>query len=292
MSDNKKNKLIIFQTVLLVAIIILNGIYFGPKIVNKIKDFYFSSQYISLNDDISDIEFYDINNTKATFGDGYKFIVYLSPDCSTCITHLPILKKVNETFGKDTNLAFMLMWADKLPDESILDYYGFSECSYFVSDFHAAKSYNTVFLADADNNIIFKDDTGYNGILDNIMELDILNRDDLILNANIYIIENLVKQYDSKTNLIYFSMPGCPDCAEADPIVYDNEITDKFHITRIELVKGAEMHEIKDEYNIFRKIYSIDWYPSFLIINDDNTWGIVRKVELDVMKEKILENFK
>lgn len=184
----------------------------------------------------------------------------------------------------------MLVWADKLPDADVLDYYGMGDCSYLANNFHAASSYNTVFLADEDNNIIFKDDTGYEVILDRIIELAILDNDELILNANTYIIENLVKQYNNKTNLIYFSMPGCPDCADADPIVYDGEVTDKFHITRIEIVKGAEAYDIKDEYSIFKKIYKIDWYPSFLIIKNDNTWSIIRRIELDIMKAEILKN--
>lgn len=290
MSDKTKNRIMILEAVLLAAIIILNGIYFGPKIINKIKDFYLSSQHVSLNDNVSEIELYDIIDNKAELGGGYKFIVYLSADCSTCISHIPILKKINETFGRDENLKLMLVWEDKLPDADVLDYYGIGGCSYLANNFHAASSYNTVFLADEENNIVFKDDAGYEGILDKIIELDILDNDKLILNANTYIIENLVKQYDNKTNLIYFSMPGCPDCADANPIVYDSEVTDQFHITRIEIVRGAEAHDIKDEYSILKKIYKIDWYPSFLIIKNDGTWSIIRKIEPDIMKAEILKS--
>jgi len=290
MADKTKNRLLIMQTILLIVIVIFNGIYFGPKVINRIKIYLRSSQYLSVNDNISDLELYDIDNKKTELKNEYKFIVYLSADCGTCINHRPLLKKINETFGKDPNIIFMIIWEDKFPEDFVLDYYGFRDCSYSAKNFYAAKSYNTVFIADKDNKIVFAEEAGYEGAFDYILSLDIIDKEQLILNTNAHIISDLVRQYDDKNNLIYFSMPGCPDCSAADPIIYGKEITDRFNITRIELTKGAEAFDFKDDYNIYKRVYDIDWYPSFLIINEDNSWDIVRKVDPEIMAEKILEN--
>lgn len=292
MSNKVKNVIIIVQSILLVIITIAGCIYFAPKVVNKIKSIQQSEQHISLLDNISELEFYDSNNTKTKFSDKYKLMIYLSKDCSTCISHIPAIKRINETFCNDQEVELMLMWIDELPDREMLNYYGLEECSYVLNNIALSDSYNTVFLIDKTNNVIFMQESEYEGILDKIIELNILDKDRLILSTNEYIISNLAKNHSGKPNMIYFSMPGCPDCADADPIVYSESVIDVFHMTRIELVRGAEQYDIKDEYNIFKKVYSIDWYPSFLIIHNNNKWDIVRKVELSGMEEVILSKAK
>ena len=288
MTEKTKNLIIIVQAALIVVIVILGIIYFGPRIINKISGFMGNDQYVSVGDNIFDLPVKNINGEKVEFSDNYKFVIFVSKDCGTCISHIPSMVRLTETFCKDQNVELMLMWSDELPPVEKLESYGLANVSYFIKDYDMAGAYNTVFLADSDNNVIYTDNSGYEGIVDKILELEILDRDKLILNSNSYIQEHLVKNFSNKPDLIYFSMPGCPDCADANPIVYSDEISDKTFMTRIELVRGAEDHDIKDEYNFFRKIYSIDWYPSFLVINNDNSWDIVRKVELNDMKQAIL----
>jgi|GEM_PF-2135764 hypothetical protein len=288
MSVKIKNIIIIVQAALLVIVGVLGLIYFGPKIMNKISSFKGSSQYMSLNESIVDLPITTINGEKVELNDNYKFIIYVSKDCSTCVSHIPLMKRINETYCKDQNVELMLLWINEAPPIEAIEEYNLVDCSYIINDYSMSDSYNTVFLADENNNIVYMAKSEYESIVDRIIELEILDRDKLISNSNLYVQENLAKNYSDKPDLIYFSMPGCPDCADANPIVYSEEITNKVFMTRIELVRGAESHDIKDEYNFFRKIYSIDWYPSFLIINKDNSWNIVRKVELSDMKQAIL----
>lgn len=288
MSNKNKDKIIIFQSIILLIIIIAGCIYFGPKLINKINNLHWLEQYLEVNENISDLQFYDINNNIADFNDKYKLMIYLSKDCNTCISNLPNLKRLNETFGKDQPLELMLMWVDETPNYELMEYYGLLEHSFKLNDTHIAESFSTLFLLDENNNIIYMVYSDYESMLDKIIELNILDEDKLISNANQYIKDNLTKNYSGNPDLIYFSMPGCPDCADANPIIYSDVITNVLHVTRIELVKGAEPYDIKDEFSIFRKIYKIDWYPSFLVIENDGKWGIVRKVELAELQKNIL----
>jgi len=298
MAEKSKKRLtatiivIIVESVIILAIGIFGIVYFGPRIMNKVSSIMGNDQYISLGDSISDLPVINLQGEKVEFSDNYKFIIFVSKDCSTCLSHLPSMVRINETFCKDQNVELMLIWRDETPEIEALESYGLENVSYIIEDYSMADSYNTVFLVDSGNNTIFTDTSGYEGIVDKIIELEILDRGKLILNSNSYIQNHLVKNFSGKPDLIYFSMPGCPDCAEANPIVYSEEVMDKAFMTRIELVRGAKEHEMKDDYNFFRKIYSIDWYPSFLVINNDGSWDIVRKVELDNMKQDILSIIK
>jgi len=288
MSGKMKNIILIVQSVLLLIIIIVGLIYFGPKVINKINGYLSRDQYVSVNDNLSDLPFTNTTGEKAEFGDKYKFVIYISKDCSSCLSHMFLMKRLNETFCKDQDVELMLMWIDEAPPMESLEYLSLEDCSYILDNYRMSDSYNTAFLLDQNNNVIFTEKSDYGAVTDKIIELGILDTDKLITNSNIYITENLAKNYGDKPNFIYFSMPGCPDCADANPIIFSDEIADKVFMTRIELVRGAESYDIKDEFNLFKKIYSIDWYPSFLIINNDGSWDIVRKVEVADMKEIIL----
>ena len=284
-----KNIILIAQSVLLLIIIAAGLIYFGPKIINKIEDFGRRDQYVSVNDNLSELQFTDAYGEKAEFGGKYKFVIYVSSDCSSCISHMFLMKRLNETICKDQDVELMLMWIDEAPPIETLENLNIENCSYVLDNYRMSGTYNTIFLLDQNNNVISLEHSDYGAITDKIIELGILDTEKAVTNTNSYITDNLAKNYGGKSNLIYFSMPGCPDCADANPIMFSDEIADKAFMTRIELVGGAESYDIKDEFNLFKKIYSIDWYPSFLIINNDGSWDMVRKVELGEMKEIILK---
>ena len=116
-----------------------------------------------------------------------------------------------------------------------------------------------------------------------------VNNETLVQNSNNFIISEFSEQNDLP-DLVYFGMPGCPDCEEADEIVMSQEIQDRFDITRIERDKNAAADDIVDKLGIFKEIYKIDWYPSFLIIDNSGNYTLIGKTEAENLKLTILSS--
>lgn len=248
--------------------------------------------YIEYNDNISDLQITDVNNNKYTLNsvgnDNYKFCVYLSDSCGLCIDSLPTLERIKDIFCKEQSIEMILLWENKIPIKNVKEY-NLYDYSYSLKNVSISPTLDTVFLLDKNNNVFFMDNDGYENAISLLIENNLVNKDSLIINSNAYIKNNLIKDSDLH-DLIYFSMPGCPDCESANEIIYTSEIQKYFNITKIESkMLDENITSIVDYGHIFKKIYDIDWYPSFLILNNDGSWNMVPDVEINELRKELMK---
>lgn len=103
------------------------------------------------------------------------------------------------------------------------------------------------------------------------------------MNHQIYI-EGLIDNPDrKKPSLIYFAMEGCPDCESAMEILTKNSILDHYNIQTIYTKDSYGEKEFVDSGDFFMSIYGIDWYPSFLILKENEHIFIGQKTEQELV---------
>ena len=282
MSARKKTMLVI--GIILIFLVLL-CIYLMSQLLKKpaIKS------YISYMDNISDLKYYDADGELQSLpADNNKIIVFLSNSCGTCIEALPLLNKINQIYCVDQDINMIILWEDEIPLKDVKKN-NLIQQSYSLCNVRIASALDTVFVVNRNNDVVFVDGTGeYSNLLTYISENIELNKDKMIQNANQYILDNIAGNAEYP-QLIYFSMPGCPDCEDANSIIYSDAIADSFVITRIERDKNAQPEDIVDELNIFKNVYDIDWYPSFLVLMEDGSYSMIRKIDLSDLEEQILQ---
>lgn len=247
-----------------------------------------TENYIQYKDNISELTILDSNSQNYQLDTKqYKLMVYLSNECGNCIDSLPVLNEINKIFCSD-NLEMFLLWENKIPEDKVKQN-NLLDNSYSLNNVSISSSLDTVFLVDEMNNVVFVDSNGYENALLFLIDEEIVNTETLVDNSNEFILENYAEQ-SSLPNLVYFSMPGCPDCEKADDVVSSSEIQNAFNITRIERDKNASEDDIVDKLGIFKMVYGIDWYPSFLILRENGDHSIIGKIEPEKLKQTLMES--
>ena len=97
----------------------------------------------------------------------------------------------------------------------------------------------------------------------------------------------MIQEDNSKTDMIYFAMEGCKDCEAANQII-DEDITTIYNIEKIYTENDYGSEQFVDLNDIFATLYDISWYPSFLIIEDNQNYRIVGETPIDKLKEALL----
>lgn len=267
---------------LLIGIIVWGALLILPSFFKNAP----SEQYIEYKDDISNLSFYDADDIRQDFNDNYKIMFYLSADCGECIKDLPILQRINEIFCKDQNLDMYIMWEDKIPLNEVKQY-NLQNNSFSLKNVSVSSTYSSSFLLDSSNIVVFSDSSSYENILSVVMDMEELNLEAMRRNASEYIINSMTSR-KSDGYLIYFSMPGCKDCEQATPIIEGStDITDKLELVRIERDLNSKPGDIVDKFGIFKSAYSIDWYPSFAVVQNGKT-DVIRKVEISDLHDAIV----
>ena len=126
-------------------------------------------------------------------------------------------------------------------------------------------------------------------MIQKIFSLEVITKEDAIINTNNHFSCALSSNKD-KPLLICFSMEGCPDCKAADEVIEQSEdIKNNYDIVRIYRSNSKEKHDYTDVYELYRHIYDINWYPSFIIL-EDGTYRFIGEVPLNELADLILSH--
>jgi hypothetical protein len=284
MLSTAKKILFFIPLILLILVLVGAGILFGPQLLRAKA----VEAYLEYQDQVDGLSISNTSGDPVGFANGeYKVLIFLSADCGSCIESLPLYDRFNRILCNDQNIELMLMWEDRLPLAQLRKH-NLEDNSYSLGNVKIANAYGTVLFVSPDNHVEFMDSSGLKNVIAYVMEKNILKQDQTIENANVYLREKYGNQAGKK-DLVYFSMPNCPDCIEATPIVYTEDMQAKYNITRIELDRGAKVGDIIDDHNIYRIAYGIDWYPSFLVLSEDR-YSIIRRVEVGDLQSLLMDN--
>lgn len=194
-----------------------------------------------------------------------KLIFLVSSECKGCMSDLEIIKMISHIY-EDESLDILIVWSEIYNNDFITRHglTAIKNYSYIGNNIIASQT-PFYFLVGADNNIIFAD---------NQMELLMEKLYDMPIDIQHVMSrtnEYLVNKYGNSDAplLVYFTMEGCGDCELADQMIIDKGINDMYDVQRIFSYRTQNTDLEVDKYKILMKIYNISWYPSFLIVNDD-----------------------
>lgn len=281
MRKNMKKLLILVPSILLV-IVLIAGFLIYQKITRKDD---VQEVLWDYNDNISDTRLWDYNGNEVAFpGAQNNIVMFLSSDCGHCLDSLALYEKVDRIICNNQDMNLLLLWEDKIPKAAVEKHH-LDDNSYSLHNVRIGSGYGYCYFVDSKDRVKFADNSGLKNVLLYIKENMELNNDHMMENANKYFLE---KYAGDKNTLIYFSMPGCPDCAEATEYIQKNNIEELYNMVRIELERGAKTTDLIDECDIYRTAYAIDWYPSFLILYPNGEYQIIRRVEMDELVSTLL----
>lgn len=268
-----KQRIIIIQSsviLILLIILILMLVNFEAVYNVLVKDTPAKQIYLEFEDSFSDIELVDyLGNVVAGLpkGDGFTVVTYLSDSCSTCIDVLSDFKRFSQVFGEELN--YTILWVDDVPQSYLTKYSIDESINFSLNNTKISTSTPTFYIVDKSSNIIFRDIRRDN-LIKKLIEMEVVSPETLIENSNQFILKNYFALDNNNPKLVYFYMPGCPDCKVADAFLKDSELAKEVDVAYIYKYNSTDYTKDIDKDQLFTSVYGITWYPSFLVFEGDN----------------------
>lgn len=243
------------------------------------------SIYLQNGDSVNDLPMIDSNGNaieQLPIDKEYNLVVYLSDSCRGCIESLGTLKDIRGVFGEN-EMGYAYLYYGAIP-RNIEDKYGIpkEDCYLIGEDMMLATSLPTFYLVDQDG-IVFFTTTELETMIEKITLMEILPQEQLVEQANEYLLAQYFDMESDREKIIYFAMQGCSDCAKADEIINREEIQQRYEVVRIYRESSEDTEFIVDKAQLFRNIYGIEWYPSFEIIRGESS-EFVGEVSLEELE--------
>lgn len=213
-------------------------------------------------------------------------VIYLSDTCSSCMSVLADFNRFSEIYGDMINNS--IIWTDSIPHSLIEKYKIDSAINYSLSGkTRLSTSTPTFYILDENNQVVFRDVDRAN-LFKKLIELDAVDISILQNNANKYIAReyygiNDIEEFDNK--LVYFYMPGCPDCEKVDALFKENSLPE-FDLLHIYKYDSVGDDKIIDKDKLFVSVYGITWYPSFLVAKH-GTVKIIGEMPIEQLIDEI-----
>lgn len=268
----KKKYIIIISTIFIVSLILT------ITYLLYIKSRSLEILYFGFRDEISQIKVYDTDNNETILEPttDYTLLFYLSAYCGSCIEYLPELSLLYEIF-LDENISIIILWLEEPPQMQLSKNNIPKEINYSMRE--KAKltiSTPTYYLLDENGVVVFTDVVASN-LIDKVAEYGLFS----LPTIQDRLTDHLRREYNTPEkntfSMIYFSLDGCPDCMDVDEMLVDKKFDELFTINRIYSYRDNENVKPRDRYKIYKNVYGISWYPSFLIISD-NEYSFVGQV--------------
>lgn len=277
--------LLIIVLFLLLLMIVTNTNGIGSLIIRKLDAT--DLVYLDYGDQFAGVEMVDTEGEIAELHthEKYTVVTYLSSSCSSCIKVLADFNRFSYVFGD--SLEYRILWLDEIPFAYVDKYSVDRSINFSLSGkVKISTSTPTFYILDENGKVVFRDISREN-LITKLINLQLVPIDTLIVNANEYICKNLYKANSVKDKLIYFYMPGCPDCEAANSVLSEIKLEDQFDIKYVYKYDTTDSSKVIDYDKLFASIYDITWYPSFLVLSD-NGYRIIGKMPIDEIIDEII----
>lgn len=256
----------IIVLILILVVILANPHNIGRNIINALEA-PSNLDYIEYGDNFTGIELSDCQGNKIDslpHSNKYTILTYLSDSCSSCLDAISDFNRFSEVYGEELN--YVILWIDDIPTSYLRKNSVDEMINYSLKGkTKLSTSTPTYYILDESNTIVFKD-TNRENLLKKISDLGLVSSSTLIANANRYISENFFDGNSDKRKVLYFYMPGCPDCEAANTLLRENDLDEKFDIAYVYKYDTMDSSKIIDKDKLFASVYGITWYPSFLVL--------------------------
>lgn len=241
-------------------------------------------------DNFSVIPVVDVEGKEVSLKCGENNILfYLSSSCSSCGDVLRFCERLQAVFGED-NLNILLLWNDSIPISLVEKNNIPLENCYTTNSMTGLNSPTpTAYILDDQGSILyFSSDikTSIERLYAQVAETENME-EELRLRANEYLIEAYGISDFHNPQVVYFYMSGCPDCAVADEFLNTDEEKDKRDLYYLYKYDDTEPSHYKDDYALFRTVYGIEWYPSFLVFSSEQEYRIVGEVPVETLTNEL-----
>lgn len=257
---------------MLLLIIVVAVLFIG---IWALKNDDVKEMYMEYGDSFENILLNDSQGNVFKFpeeGNGYKIVYFFDEKCGTCVENLPFIERINQFVSSEIDVY--LLWNNDIKSSLVQKYrldslhnIRLDKCNKLLDGFP------TIYILDEENTVIYRD---YNNneekFVQKLLSLECINTQTKEM-ANRYFLQNFKKE---KPVLVYFAMEGCPDCEAVKSIVEDIQINQMFEVITL-YDNAATNQQFIDSYNLFYHIYEIDWFPTFLIIESETEYEIIRK---------------
>lgn len=276
-----KKKYIVMLSLILLILFLLLGMAAFFAIKSKTLD----TVYLRYGDKIDQIQVYDMNNNAVSIQttSKYTLLFYLSAYCGSCIEYLPEISLLYEILS-DVDIEIKVVWLENPPklqlSKNNLPY----EINYSMGNkIKLDSSTPTYYLLDENGTVIFKDVVATN-LIDKATELGVFSSPSVKERLNDYVRREYGNPNKGTLTMVYFALEGCADCAKADEMIYNKNLEELFTIYRIYSYRDSVTP--RDRYKIYKNIYEISWYPSFLILSEDD-YRFVGNVEFAELEDHL-----
>lgn len=281
---NKRKTGMIFFLIIICVFVFVGGYFYGRN--TAVTDIKKGKVLLSYGDDINKMDINKFDKTKATLlpsDTKYLLVIYLDSKCGSCYKQLETFERYEELLKKQIEVA--LLWGNGIPNQNY-EKYGIKESNVFYLDGNKTLSESpSAYIINSKGNIVFTT-SDMKKIMEKIIKMEDINVQEIVLNSNNYL-KDMIQEDNSKTDMIYFAMEGCKDCEAANQII-DEDITTIYNIEKIYTENDYGSEQFVDLNDIFATLYDISWYPSFLIIEDNQNYRIVGETPIDKLKEALL----
>lgn len=281
---NKRKTGMIFFLIIICVFVFVGGYFYGRN--TAVTDIKKGKVLLSYGDDINKMDINKFDKTKATLlpsDTKYLLVIYLDSKCGSCYKQLETFERYEELLKKQIEVA--LLWGNGIPNQNY-EKYGIKESNVFYLDGNKTLSESpSAYIINSKGNIVFTT-SDMKKIMEKIIKMEDINVQESVLNSNNYL-KDMIQEDNSKTDMIYFAMEGCKDCEAANQII-DEDITTIYNIEKIYTENDYGSEQFVDLNDIFATLYDISWYPSFLIIEDNQNYRIVGETPIDKLKEALL----
>lgn len=257
----------------------------------KLLDFKlsFTEFYLEYGDSFDDITLKDFKEKSVRLpstNKSYKLVFLLSKECRSCIEKLSLINRIEKIFSDDL-LDTFIIWKNKPVLEQIDKNNLSREINFTLDKVNINTSTPTYYLLDKNNKIVFTN-TEVEKLISKLLSLNELNKNKIKKNSNKFISNEFKKFEEEKPILVYFAMEGCSDCEASISIIEDNEIQQKCNfLTIYDSNSTTGDGKIIDEGGLFKQIYNIEWYPSFLVFTNEE-YQFIGEIEINSLKNKLL----
>ncbi len=273
----KKKHMVILLIFVFVLVIVLGIINFFLARRRKLEVL-----YLRYGDKINQVQVYDIEGNETTIQptSEYTLLFYLSAYCGSCIEYLPEISLLQEVLQEE-DVSVCIVWLEKPPRLQLSKNNLPEEINYSMGEKMKLDSATpTYYLIDKNGSVIFKDVVATN-LMDKAAELGIFSRPTIKERLNTYLRSKYDNQSKQQPTMIFFSLEGCSDCAAAEEMIYNKKLDDMFIINHI--YSYRDKAEPGDRFKIYQHVYEIAWYPSFLLLSD-NDYFFVGQVPLEELE--------
>ena len=252
--------MVVMIMLLIFAVVAFSKIYVEKSV--KMIEFDYGEEF-------KGFEFFDYQgNSQYTLKNrDYCVVFYLSSSCKSCIEALKNFNLYKNLFG-DT-FEFLILWQDKIPSNLVDKYDIEMQNNYSLKGKYKLSISTPSFFVLEKNKVVFVD-SSFQNFSDKLISSNYIKDTELQNKATEYIRKNFFENESTdKNKLLYFYMDGCVDCEEMEQLLKQNDMYQLYDVQKLYTQETQDSSKKVDKYNVFSSIYKIEWYPSFLLIQDD-----------------------